>query len=218
MNNKNIYSHRDGLVILQNSLTDTYKELLEILNFDDESELRARSEELLSENKYNRGTSTIYNQMIEERFIKLGWLRQPKIFADESYNSWKLDFGKQNEAAVEVVFNNGGYVGHIFAKLEISCRRQNRIDKDIQARIGIFIVASEELKKSQNFDGTVITIQNVLKTLHAYENMLTSPMVVFAIDAPKTFKIQDNKKQQDGQKKAGLARSDLVDRAKVINL
>ena len=218
MNDENIYSHRNGLVILQHALPDAYSQLLEILNFNEETDLRIRTEKHLTNSTTNKSSSDIYNKIIESRFLALNWLGQPRIFSDDSYDSWKLDFGKQNMAAVEVAFNNASYVPHILAKLEISCVELHRIKKDINAQEGILIVASEELKKSQNFDTTCVTFEGVIKFLHAYETMLTSPMVVFAIDAPKTFKIQGNKKQQDAQKNSGTPLKDLVDRAKVINL
>jgi len=216
MKEENIYSHRNGLIVLRHKLPDIYSEILEVLNFEDETELITLTEKWLRNSKTNKSSSPIYNQIIESRFIKLGWLNKPKIFADESYRSWKLDFGKQNKAAVEVAFNNSSYFPHILAKLEISAEKLHQIEKDIKAEVGILIVASKELKKSQNFDDSCATFKDVIRYLNAYDNMLTRPIVLFAIDAPKVFKIKDNESEQKAQDEAGVPKKDRVDRASII--
>lgn len=121
------------------------------------------------------------------------WTRECKIFKDPSYKkaAWKLDFAKEH-ISLEVAFNHGEAIAWNLVKPVIASEL-NHVEKEIQTDIGIVICATKNLKTLGGFDGSVGEFEKFETYLNPLRNMLTIPIVVIGLEAPKTFKIVHRK-------------------------
>ncbi len=71
----------------------------------------------------------------------------------------------------------------------------NHVEKAIQTRAGILICATDEMKSAGGFDGATGLYEKFLKYLHLspLNNLLTVPMVITGLNAPRTFRIKHYK-------------------------
>lgn len=144
----------------------------------------------------NKSLSTTINDLIYERMVDRGWTPEAKIFGDPTFNRpketrWRLDFAK-GEVSVEVAFNHGEATAWNLLKPTLASE-MNHVKKEIQTRAGVVIFATEGLKKAGGFDGAIDTSEQAERYLKALHSMITVPMVLIGLEAPKTFKIQHYK-------------------------
>jgi len=139
------------------------------------------------------------------------WIAESQIFGESEYglNEWRLDFArkvkvtdlavldktKQIDAgiSIEVAFNNAGSAAWNLIKPVIASEL-NHVKKNIQTSIGIVIAATEEFKKSGGFDSTVGTFETYSKMLVPMRDLISVPMLIIGLEAPKTFKIVHDRK------------------------
>lgn len=134
------------------------------------------------------------------------WIAESQIFGESDYglNEWRLDFARKvnvtdlevlndtkqspSGISIEVAFNNAGSAAWNLIKPVIASEL-NHVKKNIQTSLGIVIAATEELKKSGGFDSTVGTFEHYTKMLVPMRDIITVPMLIIGLEAPKTFKI-----------------------------
>ena len=138
--------------------------------------------------------SRAINHLLKERFILHGWKSEAYIFQDNEYRSnvWRLDFAKNN-ISVEVSFNHGEALAWNMIKPTIASEL-NHVKKDIQTKIGVVILATQDLKKFGNFDGAVGTWEKACTYLKPLQNKLSIPLLLMGLKAPMSFSLKDNGK------------------------
>lgn len=194
-----VHSFRNGEIIFENDdkFAEDWKELIGTLSDIKEKEIIEYFQN--SGRKSQKSISEAINKLIDKRLVKLEWNRQSPIFNESEYRPhskgycWTLDFTKNN-FAVEVAFNHGEAVAWNLIKPVLSSEL-NHVEKVIQTYGGILIVATDEMKKAGNFDGACGTYEKYLQYLKPLQNILTVPMVIIGLKAPKTFKINKDTKK-----------------------
>lgn len=139
------------------------------------------------------------NKLVDERLVAMQWNRQSAIFNNSDYRPtsknkwWTLDFTKES-LAVEVAFNHGEAVAWNLIKPVLSSEL-NHVEKAIQTQAGVLITAKQSLKVAGNFDTSVGTYEKFLQYLLPFQNILSVPMVIIGLEAPKTFRVNKTSKQ-----------------------
>lgn len=158
-----------------------------------------------------KSLSDAINRLIDKRLTQKGWSRQSKIFGDKRFKDmrWTLDFAKQTNGVgtfcVEVVFNNAGSLGWNLLKPVLACE-QNHVEKAIETKIGIIVLATKEMKATCGFDNAIATFEDAPLYLSAMSNIISAtPIVIVGLCPPKSFKIEHfTASYEDGRrKKAG---------------
>jgi hypothetical protein len=134
------------------------------------------------------------------------WMAESQIFGESDYglNEWRLDFARKvsitdlevlddtkespSGISIEVAFNNAGSAAWNLIKPVIASEL-NHVKKNIQTSLGIVIAATEELKKAGGFDSTVGTFEHYTKMLVPMRDIVTVPMLIIGLQAPKSFRI-----------------------------
>ena len=172
-----------------------------ISRFNNDAHVVAESEEGV----LTKSLSDAINTLLDERLRAKGWLGQSPIFGDKRFKRmrWKLDFAKKGTLSVEVVFNNAGSLGWNLIKPVLACE-QNHVEKAIQTKIGIVILATKELKAAGGFDNAIATFEDAPLYLSAMQNIISStPIIIIGLRAPKKFKVEhfipDGKKKKAGR-------------------
>ena len=154
-----------------------------------------------------KSISEVINVLIDERLTKAGWNRQSHIFGDKRFQDkrWTLDFAKAGDVldkggfSVEVAFNHGEATAWNLIK-PVLASELNHVAKAIQTEIGIVVMATEELKAKGGLDSATGTFEKTQHYLDAMRNVLSVPIVLVGLEAPKTFRIGHKKV---GNKKIG---------------
>lgn len=183
------HAHRHGITIAEEEFGDDWNELQEVLhNITDED---LRNHYASSSNRMS--LSAAINNLIKERLVDKGWLSEAPIFNDPDYRNrretkWRLDFAK-NDISIEVAFNHGEAIAWNLLK-PVLASELNHVEKDIQTKIGIVILATEEMKSAGAFDSAVGTYEKVLRYMKPLNNVLTVPMIIIGLKSPETFKVE----------------------------
>ncbi len=148
--------------------------------------------------------SNAINTLIDKSLTVKGWVPQSAIFQGEEYSDkrWRLDFSKRIDhkaedisgMAIEVAFNHGEAIAWNLMKPVLAAEmNQVELETDIGVGIGIYICATEELKKAGGFDGAVGEYEKVLRYLTPMFHKLSVPLIIVGLKAPKTFRIEKTK-------------------------
>lgn len=209
--------HRHGLTVANDgNYKKDFEEFLSVISeitdqdlideFNKKSDNHKNSKRVLP-----KSISDSINKLINTKLTQKGWSRQSRIFGDKRFKDmrWTLDFAKQTNGVgtfcVEVVFNNAGSLGWNLLKPVLACE-QNHVEKAIQTKIGIIVLATKAMKVSCGFDSTVATFEDAPLYLSAMSNIISAtPIVIVGLCPPKTFKIEHfTASYEDGRrKKAG---------------
>jgi len=188
--NYKIHSFRHGEIILNNepNYNSVWHELL--------SAISSMSDEKIIE--YHEKTkamsiSKAINNLLKDKLVALNWNAESSIFQNDEYsgNRWRLDFAKSS-ISVEVAFNHGEAIAWNLIK-PVLAGELNHVKKEINTEIGVIICATKELKDSGGFDGSVGEYEKFLTYLDPLRDVLSVPMVIIGLEAPKTFKIDVRK-------------------------
>lgn len=193
------YSHRHADAIIRNDryLNDRYIEFINALqSITDDDLIRDFNREKAIRN--TRGTNfksltTSINTLIKERIMQVpGWYSEVDIFNDTTGSigntEWKLDFACDNGFAIEVAFNHGEAIAWNLIKPCLSSEL-NYIQKSMQTRVGIYVCATDAMKRAGNFDSSSGSYEKVQRYLLPMMNQLTTPMILLGIDSPSSFRI-----------------------------
>ena len=66
----------------------------------------------------------------------------------------------------------------------------NHVEKEAQTRLGVVIMATEEMKRAGGFDGAVGTFEKAGRYLKPLQNQLSCPMVLIGLEAPEGFVVE----------------------------
>ena len=96
---------------------------------------------------------------------------------------------KASSTFVEVAFNNGEAIAWNLLK-PVLASELNHVRKDAQTRLGVVIMASEDMKRAGGFDSAVGTFEKAVRYLKPLQNQLTCPMVLIGLSAPESFEVK----------------------------
>jgi hypothetical protein len=188
------FRHGDAILRGDNYVTG-YKQVLRAISSITEKELKNKHR---SYGKAPLSLSKALNDLLAQKLSKLGWSEQSPIFQEDDYSGrrWTLDFAKA-PVSIEVAFNHGEAVAWNLLK-PVLASELNHVKKAVQTEIGIIICAMAELKDAGAFDNSVGEYEKFLRYLVPLRNVLSVPMAIIGIRAPRTFRMQVFKK---GRKK-----------------
>lgn len=196
------HSHRNGLTILEQDHSSQWQEVREVIASVTEEELINQFP--ISKNK--KSLSAAVNQLLKKKFVAKGWMKEAPIFQDPEYSTragtaWRLDFAK-DKISIEVAFNHGEALAWNLTK-PVLASEMNHVRKAIETKVGIVILATGEFKKAGAFDGAVGEYEKAIRYLTPMNTLLTVPLVLIGLKAPKTFKIETH---QEGNRKIGVVK------------
>jgi len=184
-----LHSFRHAEVILanENEYKGVWEELLAVISSITDDEIKEYFE---NATRRAKSLSEAINNILKIKLITLGWNEESLIFQDDEYsgNRWRLDFAKHN-ISLEVAFNHGEAIAWNLIKPVIASEL-NHVNKEIDTEIGIIICATKDLKTKGGFDGAVGEYEKFLTYLNPLRDLLSVPMVIIGLEAPKSFEIE----------------------------
>jgi hypothetical protein len=191
-----ITSHRHAIAVLESQpeYAKIWAEIQQALDGISDEDIIQLHEEKFSNQK---SISTALNVLIKERMEGLGWDSESPIFSSDELNFnesgrksgvWRLDFAKES-ISVEVSFNHGEAIAWNLIKPVIASE-VNHVKKAINTKVGVIICATQAMKESCGFDGAVGQYEKVLQYMTPLRNMLSIPIVIIGLKAPKTFDVE----------------------------
>jgi len=122
------------------------------------------------------------NQIIEEEFVKLNWMRQPPVFSSGEDAYAKMDFLKER-IGIEVEFGHSSFIGIDLLKFQVSS--YSALDK---IDLGVYITTTREFQNHmknnfhQNWEGS-LTFEKVIKYLPRFKSAIQVPVYVIGLEA-----------------------------------
>jgi len=192
-------SHRHAKAVLESQpeYAKIWAEIQQALDGISDEDIIQMHEARFSNQK---SISTALNVLIKDRMEDLNWETESPIFSSNelNYNEsgrksgvWRLDFAKES-ISVEVSFNHGEAIAWNLIKPVIASE-VNHVKKAINTKVGVIICATQAMKESCGFDGAVGQYEKVLQYMTPLRNMLTIPIVIIGLKAPKTFDVRVEK-------------------------
>lgn len=193
------YEHRYALAIIKDDerLNKQFKEFVDTIDGITDNDLinnyRDKKKQYLAKGTNFKSLSHSINSLLKERISGIpGWKSEVDIFnAGEDVigsTQWKLDFACENGLAVEVAFNHGEAIAWNLLKPCLASEL-NHVRKAFQTKIGVYVCATDKMKKAGNFDSASGSYEKVKRYLLPMMNQLTTPMVIIGLTPPETFKI-----------------------------
>ena len=133
------------------------------------------------------------NDLLKERMLRIpGWEAEVDIFNDQlglvGNTEWRLDFACNDGLAVEVAFNHGEAIAWNLIKPVLSSEL-NHVQKALQTKIGVYVCATDALKRAGNIDSASGSYEKVLRYLAPMMNQLTTPLMIIGLKDFDTFRI-----------------------------
>ena len=196
-----VYSHRhaDAIIAHDKKLKERYEQFVGVLRNISDEELIAdflekKKKHIQHGTSFKSMTPSI-NGIIKEKMLAIpGWKAEVDIFNDTTgmlgNTEWRLDFACDDTFCVEVAFNHGEAIAWNLLKPVLSCEL-NHVKKAVQGQIGIYVCATDNMKKTANIDSASGSFEKVLRYLPPMMNQLTIPMLIIGLEPFETFKIND---------------------------
>ncbi len=193
------YAHRyaDAIIASDEYLSKRYKEFTDVLKSISEEDLakdfNKKRLEYASRKSSYKSISHSINGLLRERIDKIeGWDSEVDIFNDTSgvlgKTEWRLDFACEDGLAIEVAFNHGEAIAWNLIKPCLASEL-NHVQKAYQTRVGVYVCATDAMKKSGNFDSASGSFEKVLRYLPPMMNQLPTPIMIIGLEPFETFKI-----------------------------
>lgn len=193
-----IHSHRFASHIVKEDIDfiNEYVEIINIIESIDDLALKKRFQIEQEKRPNTKSLSTSINGLLKEGLEKAGWNSESAIFKEEEYiknntSYWRLDFAKNN-MSIEVAFNHQEATAHNILK-PVLAGELNHVEKEIQAKMGVIICATDNLKKQGGFDGSIGTYERFISFMRPYNNFVTIPLLIIGLESPDTFCILKKK-------------------------
>lgn len=138
-----------------------------------------------------KSISQSINHLLKEEFKARGWHYEAPIFQDAEFQeaAWYLDFSK-GPISIEVAFNHGEATAWNLIK-PVLASEVNHVKKRHPTEIGVVICATDEMLVAGNFDGAVGGFEKIKTYFVPLQNLLTAPILLVGLEAPKTFAIEN---------------------------
>lgn len=194
------FRHGDYLAENVEEYSACWNEVDHAIRSISEAEITAHFREFGEGSK--KSISSTLNSLLKQRFVGMGWRAESPIFSEPRYvdgvRIFRLDFAK-GPMSVEVAFNHGNDAPWNLLKPTLASEL-NHVEKAIQTDIGIIITATEEMRSAGGFDNACGTYEKYIDFLRPMGMLLTAPLVIIGLEAPKTFHIEH---RADGRRKLG---------------
>jgi hypothetical protein len=208
------FSHRHAQQILENTpeYFPLFQEITEAIgNVTEERLINHFKKNYETVGKAKKSISESINQILRTELVALGWKSEAPIFraADFGEGKWRLDFAKScaipeselikyaefdsTGISVEVGFNNSGSIAWNLLK-PVLASELNHVEKAIQTSVGIVITATRDLQSAGGFDSAIGVFEDYVSHLIPLRDVLSVPILVIGLEAPKTFYIGHEKK------------------------
>ena len=189
------FSHRNAEVLFLNEpmYFSLYQEVVQAITSISDEDIIQEYENIGRQGK--KSISQPINRLMKQRLVGMGWQAESPIFEDDGYTDkkWRLDFAKE-EISIEVAFNHGEATSWNLLK-PVMASELNHIKKAIQTSAGIVITATEDMKIAGNFDNAVGTYEKFLRYLTPMYGVLTAPLLIIGLEAPKSFYINHDTRE-----------------------
>ena len=202
-----VHSHRHALEILEGveEYEQLWTEIKDALAAVSDDKIATHFRENY-EGQPTKSLSRSINALLKQEFVSRGWMAESFIFGESAYgdHTWRLDFAKQVELtdldinndskkvdsgiSIEVAFNHGGSIAWNLLKPVIASEI-NHVPKNIQTGVGLVICATESLKRAGGFDSAIGTYDQFISNLLPLRNILTVPVLIVGLEAPKSFRM-----------------------------
>ena len=184
-----LHSHRHGLLLAQHNpnFSITWNNLLTTINSITDTEIINAHNAFPNKPK---SLSKAINNLLKEKLMANNWNEESAIFQSTTGytdNRWRLDFAKES-ISVEVAFNHGEAIAWNLIK-PVLAGELNHVKKEIDTEIGVIICATKELKDKGGFDGAVGEYEKFLTYLDPLRDVLSVPMAIIGLEAPKSFEV-----------------------------
>lgn len=189
------HRHADAIIQADDELRQRYSEFINAISSITDEELiedfnRRKQEHAARGTRFKSITPSI-NGLLKERMLAIpGWEAEVDIFNDEEgligNTEWRLDFSCDNGLAIEVAFNHGEAIAWNLIKPVLSSEL-NHVHKALQTRLGVYVCATNELKRAGNIDSASGSFEKVLRYLPPMMNQLTTPMMIIGLEKFDTF-------------------------------
>ncbi len=198
------YSHRfaEAIIASDVNLSKRYNEFVNALKSISDDELiddfyNKKAYHALRKTSFKSLTPSI-NAILKKKIECIpDWQTEVEIFNDTTgllgNTEWRLDFACDSAFCVEVAFNHGEAIAWNLLKPVLACEL-NHVKKAVQGKIGIYVCATDEMKKAGNIDSASGLYEKVLRYLPPMMNQLTVPIMIIGLCAPKTFYIDSKSK------------------------
>ena len=183
-------SHRLGnYIVKEEEFRQEYNELIQTIEEISDRDIITIHEENFSKQK---SLSKAINHLLKTRLKALDWNDESPIFQHSDYggrkSKYRIDFAKRN-ISLEVAFNNDGYTAWNLLKPTLASQL-NHVKKAIQTKMGVIVMATQDMKRKGGFDNTTCTMENTEKYLRIMESQLTVPLVIIGLEPPTTFVVE----------------------------
>lgn len=148
-----------------------------------------------------KSISLTVNALLKQEFIARGWNAESSIFSEDEYRDgriFRLDFAK-GPVSIEVAFNHGNDAPWNLLKPTLASEL-NHVRKALQTEIGVIVTATDDMKSAGGFDDAVGSYEKYLSFLRPMGMILTAPLVIIGLEAPRTFHIEH---RSSGRRKLG---------------
>lgn len=191
------HRHANLLVQHDQEFKADYDELIKVLHGISDKDLQAAFKKDKANRPSAKSLSVAINSIIKSRLKAKNWKDEVGLFKEPPYTKkntkkWRLDFAK-NHISVEVAFNHSGSVAHNILK-PVLASELNHVEKENQTKLGIVIVATEEMKKAGNFDSAIGTYDMFKEYFRPYNTIISTPIILIGIKAPTSFYIDEKSK------------------------
>lgn len=190
------HRHADQIVKSDSKFKNDYNELIAVIDSISDNDLIEAFNIRKTERPNIKSLSEPINYLLKNRLTSKDWISESPIFYDKVYRTnkkWRLDFVKNN-IALEVAFNHGEAIAHNIMKPVLSSEL-NHVEKDIQTGMGVIICATDDLKKTGNFDGAVGSFEKFIEYFKPYQNLLPTSIVLIGLNSPSSFYIDKDSKE-----------------------
>ena len=198
------FRHGDYLIRNVDEYRPYWSEVRDVLDSITESRIIAHFQDNYEGRK--KSISLSLNALLKEEFVARGWNAESQIFSEAEYadnqSIFRLDFAK-GIVSIEVAFNHGNDAPWNLLKPTLASEL-NHVEKAIQTEIGIIITATDEMKASGGFDAAVGSYEKYIRFLRPMGMLLTAPLVIIGLEAPKTFHVEHE--SRNGKKLGHIVR------------
>lgn len=145
--------------------------------------IKQEMEKVLLDPSFNLSTFSrpSFNAKLDEKFVALGWQRQPPVFDENDDAAAKMDFLK-SRIGIEVEFGHSSFIEIDLLKFQVSS--YSGLDK---IDVGVYIVTTRHfqsiMKKeyNQNWEGS-LSFEKVVRYLPHFKSAIQVPIYVIGID------------------------------------
>lgn len=184
------YNNANEIFMHNGDFKDTYENVLKIIDNITDDNLADKFEEV---GKNSKSLSNTIYRLIEQKLIEQDWQKELHIFQDFAMDQsrskrWTLDFYK-NHIQLEIAFNHEEGTAWNIMKFQLA-HQPNSYKQEQEVKIGILILATNQLKKSGGYDNSVGSYEKYIEYLAVFKPFVSLPLLLIGLQSPDEFKVK----------------------------